>query len=174
MTQSSRPSLRSAVVTGDLSTVTGDLVVVTGDPVVVAGDLAAVPGDFGAVTGNRESGSAVADFAMVAGLLSLLFLAVFQLGLALHIRNTLIACASEGARYGARADASPRGGEERARQLIRESLSDRYAHGVHAETATVDGIQVVRLSIDAPLPVIGPLGPDHLLHVQARAFSESQ
>ena len=58
-----------------------------------------------AVTGDRESGSAVADFAMVAGLLSLLFLAVFQLGLALHIRNTLISCASEGARYGARANA---------------------------------------------------------------------
>ena len=35
-----------------------------------------------AVTGDRESGSAVADFAMVSGLLSLMFLAVFQLGLA--------------------------------------------------------------------------------------------
>jgi len=59
---------------------------------------------------DRESGSAVADFAMVSGLLSLLFLAVFQLGLALHIRNTLISCASEGARYGARADATPQDG----------------------------------------------------------------
>jgi hypothetical protein len=127
-----------------------------------------------ALTADPESGSAVADFAMVAGLLSLLFLAIFQLGLALHIRNTLIACASEGARYGARADATPSDGEKRARQLIRESLSDRYAEGVHAETATVDGIRVVRLSVDAPLPVIGPLGPDRFLHVQARAFSESQ
>ena len=48
-----------------------------------------------------------------------IFLAVFQLGLALHIRNTLIACASEGARYGARADATPADGERRARELIR-------------------------------------------------------
>ena len=128
-----------------------------------------------ALSGDPESGSAVADFAMVAGLLSLLFLAVFQLGLALHIRNTLIACASEGARYGARADATPADGESRARQLIRESLSDRYAESVHAlTTTTVDGIRVVQLDIDAPLPVIGPLGPDRVLHVQARAFSESQ
>jgi len=127
-----------------------------------------------AVNGDRESGSAVADFAMVAGLLSLLFLAVFQLGLALHIRNTLIACASEGARYGARADAMPRDGEARARQLIRASLSDRYAGNIKAETITVDGITVVRLHVEAPLPVIGPLGPDRLLSVYARAFSEKQ
>ena len=46
----------------------------------------------------REAGAAVADFALVSGLVSLLFLAVLQVGLALHIRNTLIACASEGAR----------------------------------------------------------------------------
>ena len=42
----------------------------------------------------------MADFVLVSGLVSLLFLAVLQVGLALHIRNTLIACASEGARYG--------------------------------------------------------------------------
>ena len=75
---------------------------------------ALLPPQPAAVNRDRESGSAVADFAMVAGLLSLLFLAVFQLGLALHIRNTLIACASEGARYGARADATPGDGEARA------------------------------------------------------------
>jgi len=126
------------------------------------------------LAGHRESGSAVADFAMVAGLLSLLFLAVFQLGLALHIRNTLIACASEGARYGARADATPRDGVARARELIRASLSSRYADHITSETTTVRGITVVVLHIDAPLPVIGPLGPDRLLHIQARAFSESQ
>jgi len=81
---------------------------------------------------------------MVSGLLCLLFLAVFQLGLALHIRNTLISCASEGARYGARANATPQDGVARARQLIRASLTDRYADNVTATTTTVDGIQVIR------------------------------
>ncbi len=127
-----------------------------------------------AVTGDRESGSAVADFAMVSGLLSLLFLAVFQLGLALHIRNTLISCASEGARYGARANATPQDAVARARALIRASLSDQFADNVTATTATVDGIQVLQVRIRAPLPVLGPLGPDRVLSVQARAFSENQ
>jgi len=63
---------------------------------------------------------------------------------------------------------------DRARQLIRASLSDRYADHVTAGPDTVDGIKVITLDIDAPLPVIGPLGPDRFLHVQARAFSESQ
>jgi Flp pilus assembly protein TadG len=127
-----------------------------------------------AVTARRESGSAVADFAMVSGLLSLMFLAVFQLGLALHIRNTLISCASEGARYGARANATPQDGVARAGQLVRASLTDRYAHDITATTTTVNGIQVLQVRIRAPLPVVGPLGPDRVLSVQARAFSESQ
>ncbi len=126
------------------------------------------------MTGDRESGSAVADFAMVSGLLSLLFLAVFQLGLALHIRNTLISCASEGARFGARADATPQDGVARASQLIRASLADRYADNVTAMTTTVDGVRVVQIRVLAPLPVLGPLGPDRVLSVQARAFSENQ
>jgi Flp pilus assembly protein TadG len=123
---------------------------------------------------DRESGSAVADFAMVSGLLSLLFLAVFQLGLALHIRNTLISCASEGARYGARADATPQDGVDRARQMISASLTDRYADNVTATTTTVDGVLVLQIRVEAPLPVLGALGPDRMLSVQARAFSEKQ
>lgn len=123
---------------------------------------------------DHESGSAVADFAMVSGLLSLLFVAVFQLGLALHIRNTLISCASEGARYGARADATPQDGVVRASQLIRASLPSRYANSVSAVDATVNGIAVVQVRVVAPLPVLGPLGPDRALSIQARAFSERQ
>jgi hypothetical protein len=57
------------------------------------------PTGAGVTAGDSESGSAVADFAMTAALLSLMFQAVFQVGLALHIRNTLISCASEGARW---------------------------------------------------------------------------
>ena len=127
-----------------------------------------------AVIRDRESGSAVADFAMVSGLLSVLFVAVLQLGLALHIRNTLISCASEGARYGARVGATPQDGVARASQLISVSLSPRYAEDVTAWASTVDGVAVVRLRVEAPLPVLGPLGPDRVLAVQARAFLESQ
>ena len=37
-----------------------------------------------------ERGSAPAEFAMVVGLLTILTLSVLQLGLALHIRNTVL------------------------------------------------------------------------------------
>ena len=57
-----------------------------------------------------ERGSAVADFVMVAGLVSFLFVGLLQLGFVLHTRNTLIASAAEGARLGARADANCRVG----------------------------------------------------------------
>ena len=121
-----------------------------------------------------ELGSAVADFAMVSGLVALLFLAVFQVGLALHIRNTLIACAAEGARLGARADAVPEDGATRARALIGDSLSPRFARGVTADVVETGGVRVVVVEVLAPLPVIGPLGPDGRLRVVGRAFLESQ
>ena len=121
-----------------------------------------------------ERGSAVADFAMVSGLVALLFLAVFQVGLALHIRNTLIACAAEGARLGARADAVPEDGATRARALIGDSLSSRFARGVTADVVETGGVRVVVVEVLAPLPVIGPLGPDGRLRVVGRAFLESQ
>ena len=51
-----------------------------------------------------ETGSAVAEFVMVGALLTVLTLSVIQLGLALHIRNTVIDAAAEGARFGSLAD----------------------------------------------------------------------
>ncbi|WP_460964057.1 TadE family protein [Pedococcus soli] len=122
----------------------------------------------------RESGAAVADFAMVSALVTLLFVAVFQLGLALHIRNTLISCASEGARLGARAGATPEEGAQRTRDLIRTSLSPRFAGDVTVSTTEVGGVRVVVVRVQAPLPVLGPLGPDRSLDVVGRAFLESQ
>ena len=38
----------------------------------------------------------------------------------------------------------------------------------------IDGVEVVVVRIDAPLPVLGPLGPDGALEVSGRAFLEEQ
>lgn len=111
---------------------------------------------------------------MVSGLVVLLFMTVFQLGLVLHIRNTLISCASEGARLGARADAEPGMGAVRARELISASLADSYADDVSVGTGTVGGVQVVEVRVRAPFPVLGLFGPDGRLDVTGRAFLESQ
>lgn len=125
-----------------------------------------------AVRGER--GAAMADFAMVSVLVVVLFLAVFQLGLALHTRNTLISCASEGARLGARADAVPGQGVSRTQALITASLSARFARNVTSREEVVGGVRVVEVRVVAPLPVIGLLGPDGRLDLVGRAFLESQ
>lgn len=112
---------------------------------------------------------------MVSGLVLGLGVSVFQLGLALYVRNTLISCAFEGARLGARADSSPAEGADRSRDLIARSLSTAYAQGVAATTTTTAaGVRVVDVRITAPLPVIGLIGPSGTLTVQGRAFVESQ
>lgn len=111
---------------------------------------------------------------MVSGLVVFLFLAVFQLGLVLHVRNTLISCASEGARLGARADADPALGAARSRELIGASLSDAYAEDVSVGTGTVAGVPVVEVRVRAPFPVIGLIGPAGRFDVTGRAFLERQ
>lgn len=123
---------------------------------------------------RTEEGAAVADFVLVSVLVLVLFLAVAQLGLALHTRNTLISCASEGARAGARADALPEQGVARTEQLISASLSPRYARRVSTRQAVVHGVRVVEVHVVAPLPVLGLLGPDGRLDVVGRAFAEDQ
>ncbi|WP_324416430.1 TadE family protein [Phycicoccus sp.] len=121
-----------------------------------------------------ERGAAVADFAMVSVLLTVVFLALVQLGLVLHVRNTLVSCASEGARSGARADAVPGQAVARTRELVSASLSERYARSVTSREAVVDGVRVVEVEVTAPLPVLGLLGPEGRVHAVGRAFLEDQ
>lgn len=111
---------------------------------------------------------------MVSALVVFVFLGVMQLGLALHVRNTLTMAASEGARAAARVGASQETGIARARQVVTGSLSSRFAQDISASSATVDGMQVVVITIRAPVPVIGPIGPDRALTVTGRAFEEAQ
>ena len=121
-----------------------------------------------------ERGAAIADFAMVSVLVVAVFLAVLQVGLALHTRNLLISCASEGARMGARADAVPGQGVARTQALISASLSPRYVRTVTSRETAVGGVRVVEVRVVAPIPVLGLLGPDDRVDVVGRAFLESQ
>lgn len=133
-----------------------------------------MPARASAVLRHLERGSAVADFVLVSMLVALVFVGLLQLGFVLHARNTLMASAGEGARMGARADATPADGVARARELIAAQLPDRYADAVTGTTETVAGALVVRIDVQAPLPIIGPFGPSGGIDVTARAFSEQQ
>lgn len=121
-----------------------------------------------------DRGSAVAEFAMVGSLIVLLFLAAFQVGFSLFVRNTLIADAAEGARFGARVNESPASGAQRARMLIKSSMSHSYAQNVTGSAEEQNGVRVVVVRVEAPLPVIGPFGPSQSLKVSARAYQEQQ
>ena len=64
---------------------------------------------------DRERGAAVVEFVLVMVLLVPLVLGIAQVALVLHVRNTLSAAASDGARASAPLEASPADGARRAR-----------------------------------------------------------
>jgi Flp pilus assembly protein TadG len=128
----------------------------------------------GYLRARREGGSAIAEFAMVSALVTVLSLAVLQVGLALYVRNVLIACASEGARLAAREDAGTHDGVDRTRDLIGASLSAHFAERVTVAVTDEGGLRVVTVRVVAPLPVMGLLGLDGRVEVVGRAFAERQ
>lgn len=121
---------------------------------------------------RRDRGAASVEFVLVAILLTGLFLALLQLGLDLHIRNVLIASASEGARYGANADRTPEDGAAHARELIRTALSDRFASDVSAGVQSAGGTEIVVVTVHAPLPLVALLGPARSLVASGHALRE--
>ncbi|WP_298460289.1 TadE family protein [uncultured Cellulomonas sp.] len=114
------------------------------------------------------------DFALVSGLVALLFAGVVQVTLALHVRNTLVDCAAEGARYAALADRTPQDGVDRTRALITASLAPAYAQDVSAGVTELRGLTVVEVRVTAPLPVAGLLGPGGGLTVAGHALPEGE
>ena len=120
----------------------------------------------------NDEGSAVAEFAAVAGLLALLFAGVVQLAVVQHVRATAADCAGEGARWGALRGNTPELGAQRSRELLAASLSPRFAEHVDAGVVVLDGLRVVQVDVDAPLPVIGLLGVGRGLHLEGHAVLE--
>lgn len=120
----------------------------------------------------NESGSAVVEFVLVSALLTVLTLSVIQLALALHIRNTVLDAAAEGARFASLADTSLGDGVARTRDLIATALSPGYATDVSATSTTHLGEPAVLITVNAPLPLFGLLGIQNGLEVSAHAAIE--
>ncbi|WP_104165844.1 TadE family protein [Arthrobacter sp. SX1312] len=118
---------------------------------------------------DPERGAAVVDFALIGGLLTVVFIAILQLTLVLHVRNTLIDAAASGARYGTLADRSPQDAVGRAEDLIRGSLADSYGSDVSVGESTVGGVRTLEVVVRAPLPVIGLIGPAGIMEVRGHA-----
>src|SRR5690625_2031150 len=117
----------------------------------------------------RERGSAVAEFVLISALVLFISLAVLQLAFALHIRITLIDCAGEGARMAALIGADASAGEERTRALISGAVHPSYASDIQVRTITRHGLDLVEVTVSAPLPLLGYFGPSGALHVRGHA-----
>lgn len=121
---------------------------------------------------GEERGAAVVDFVLVLVVLVPLFLGLLQLGLVLHVRNTLTAAASEGARYAATGDRGPDQGAARARAQIRDALADRFAREVRGRAVDLGGVPGVRVEVTAEVPPLGLWGPGIRLQVSGHAVEE--
>lgn len=116
-----------------------------------------------------ERGAATVDFALVGGLLTVIFIAIVQLTLVLHVRNTLIDAASSGARYGTLADRTPGDAAQRTTALISGAISGDYAQDITVARENHNGVVVLEVTVRAPIPVIGLIGPAGTMEVTGRA-----
>jgi Flp pilus assembly protein TadG len=122
---------------------------------------------------RSDNGSAAVEFVLVGVLLTALTLGVIQLAFALHVRNTLLDAAAEGARFAALAGNSPEDGADRTRQLVTTAIGSDYADGVSAGYSEYLGVAATRVTVTAPLPLVGPFGPPRSLEVTGHAAAES-
>jgi Flp pilus assembly protein TadG len=119
-----------------------------------------------------DAGSAVAEFVMVGALLTVLTLSVVQLALALHVRNTVLDAAAEGARYAALVDNGLPDGMERTRDLVTTALGGSYATDITGGYESVSGRDAARVTVRATLPLIGLVGIDGVMEVSGHAAVE--
>jgi Flp pilus assembly protein TadG len=122
---------------------------------------------------RAERGAAVVDFVLVSMVLVPLVLGLVQVALVLHVRDTLTAAATEGARYAAAVDRQPQDGVVRTRQQIAGALADRFAGQISAADVTVDGVPTVEVRVRATVPPLGLWGPGVSLDVVGHGVRET-
>ena len=121
---------------------------------------------------HSESGSAVAEFALIASLLAVILAGALQIGLVIHVRNTVIDSAIAGARQASLADQTPRDGQKLTRDLIRVSVGERYAQKVTVSTSQRGAVEIVEVRVTTPLPVLGLWGPAEVWDLRGRSIVE--
>lgn len=121
---------------------------------------------------RAENGAAVVDFVLVTVVLLPLVLGVLHLALVLHVRNTMTAAASDGARLAATVDRGPADGVRRTRDQIAGALSERFARDISARAAAVDGQPGVEVRVVAVVPALGLWGPATRLEMTGHAIEE--
>lgn len=120
-----------------------------------------------------ERGSSPVEFVLVGSLLTVLTLAVLQLGLAMYVRNVVHDAAVEGAHYAALADTVPAEGIDRTRLSITRAVGASYAEDITVAESERLGYPTAVVTVRTTLPVIGLLGIPFGMEVDADAPLES-
>lgn len=118
---------------------------------------------------SRDSGAAVVDFVLVGALVTVIFVAMLQLALVLHVRNTMADAASSAARYGALGDRTAEDARARAILLMDGALGPSYVQDVTVSVKNQGGLDLLEVSINAPLPLLGLFGPTRSLEMTGHA-----
>lgn len=121
---------------------------------------------------RNQRGSAIVDFVLVTVVLVPVFLGLLQVALVLHVRTTLAAAASEGARLAATADAGPGDGVARTRSQLADALGGGFATSVTPRRTTIDGAPAVEIVVHAEVPALGLGGPAVSFDVAGHAVEE--
>jgi Flp pilus assembly protein TadG len=122
---------------------------------------------------RAEHGATVVDFVLVSLVLVPLVLGLVQVALVLHVRNTLTAAATEGARYAATVDRQPQDGVDRTRDQISDAIADRFADQISGADVTLDGVPTVEIRVHASVPALGLWGPGVELDVVGHGVRET-
>ena len=126
-----------------------------------------------APSARTQRGAAIVDFVLVVVVLVPLLLGLLQLGLVLHVRNTLTAAASAGARCAATVDRGPSDGTAKTQQMITGILTERFAGQVSAAQTVVGGYPGIVVQVEADVPPLGLWGPAVHLAVEGHAVEET-
>lgn len=120
-----------------------------------------------------ERGSSPVEFVLVGALLTVLTLAVLQLGFAMYVRNVVHDAAVEGAHYAALADTALEEGAERTRLSITRAVGAAYADDIVVAESDRLGHPSAVVTVRTTLPIIGLLGVPYAMEVDADAPLES-
>lgn len=123
---------------------------------------------------EKERGNAPAEFVMVSAMVLMLFLGVLQLAFAIFAKNVVQDAASQGARYGAMLDRSPGDGEERTRELLYSVLPQSYSTTISSSVVQWQGTEAVEVTVNAPIPMIGPFGIGGSWEVSGHAIRQTE
>lgn len=126
-----------------------------------------------AAVASDDGGSSPVEFVLVGTMLTVLTLAVLQLGLAIYVRNVVNDAAVEGAYHAALADTTLQEGVERTRTIVSRTIGADYAADITARPSTALGYETVEVTVRTTLPLLGLLGAPRALEVIASAPVES-